>query len=156
MKKILLALCILGATISPLTAQLTSSEKLYAGLEGADGVTILSLSKDIIDLVDMVVDEESKQVSGPLQKVKLMVCRKDKAASSIKAVVRTLNGRPFKEIKDSEFDEDNKVFVIRSGKKIKECHVVNYNEENLFMLSFYGDFKVEDIDKMVSKADNMR
>ncbi|WP_016775624.1 DUF4252 domain-containing protein [Anaerophaga thermohalophila] len=157
MKQILFLtwVCLLAFPVAK--AQLSTSEKLYAQLDGASGVTIVSLSKDVIDLVDMVVDdEESKQVTGPLEKVKLMICEKDKAASSVGAIVKTLNGRPFKEIEDDDMDEESKVFVVRSGKKIKECHVVNNDDDALFMLSFYGDFRVEDIDKMVAEADDMR
>ena len=157
MKKILLILVVSLVTIPVLRAQLSASEKLYAKLEGAEGVTILSLSKDIIDLVDFAVDDETKQVTGPLQKVKLMICKKEDPSSIIGSVLKTVTGRPYKEVKDHHTEEnDSQVFVLHSGKRIKECHIINHDDGDLFMLSFYGDFTVEDIDKMKTKAVDLR
>ena len=157
MKKILLIITVLLVAAPALRAQLSASEKLYAGLEGAEGVTILTLSQDIIDLVDMTVDEETKQVTGPLQKVKLMICNEANGSSAIGSVLKTMRSRPYKEIAEEDIeDTDSRVFVLRSGKRIKECHIIDHNEGKLIMLSFYGYFKVEDIDKFKQKADDIR
>lgn len=147
-----IAVCI--AVIS-VTAQSSPSEKLYASLDGAKGITIVSLSKEIINMVDMIVDEDdSKEITGPLEKVKLMSCKKEKAPSSIDALLRTFKERPFDLVEEG--NDDAEIFIIRSGRKIKECHIVSEDDESLFLLSFYGNFKVEDIDKMANKANRMR
>ncbi len=148
-----IAVCI--STIG-IIAQNSTSDKLYASLDGSEGITIVSLSKDIINMVDMVVNEDdSKEITGSLEKVKFMICKKEKASSSIDAIMQTFNKRPFNLVEEKE-DNDAEIFIIRSGRKIKECHVVNDGDERIFVLSFYGDFKVEDIDKMANKADGMR
>ncbi|PWE00457.1 DUF4252 domain-containing protein [Marinilabilia rubra] len=136
------------------SGQASASDKLYLQLEGADGVTIMSLSKDIIDMVDMVVDDnESKQVTGPLEKIKMMICNEDEGKEAINAVINTFEKRPFAEVEDE--DNDERVFIIRKGRKIKECHIVGDKGEGLILLSFYGDFKIEDIDELVDKAEEI-
>ncbi len=137
------------------TGQTSVSDKLYMHLEGADGVTIMSLSKDIIDMVDMFIDdEESKQVTGPLKKVKMLICNEESDAT-IREVTNTLGKHPFTEIKDKE-DDDSRIFVIRKGRKVEECHILADGDNTLVMLSFYGNFKIEDVAKLANKAEKMR
>jgi hypothetical protein len=76
-----------------------------------------------------------------------------RTSSSVEAIMETFAKRPFDLVED---DDDAEVFIIRSGRKIKECHVVSNRNDRLFVLSFYGDFKIEDIDEMVNKADHIR
>lgn len=155
MKTLLITMVAL-VVMSVATGQQSSSDKLYANLDGAKGVTIVSLSKDIINIVDMVVDEDSKNVTGPLEKVKMMICQQEAKPSSREALIKTLSSRPFKKVEDDDNDEDSDIFIIRSGRKIKECHILHQGNNRLFLLSFYGDFRVSDIDKMANKAENMR
>jgi hypothetical protein len=132
------------------------SDKLYMQLDGANGVTIMSFSKDIIDVVDMFIDdEESRQVSGPLKKVKMLIC-KEESAATIREVTNTFEKRPFTEIEKKEGDDDSRIFVIRKGRKIEECHILADGDNTLVMLSFYGTFRIEDIDKLTNKAEEMR
>jgi hypothetical protein len=157
MKKTILLVFVALITEIVAMGQNSPSDKLYMQLEGANGVTIMSLSKDIIDVVDLVVDDEdSKQVTGPLKKVKMLICKREDGEDSFNAILDTLKKRPFTEIEDDDQDEDDKIFVIRSGRKVKECHIVSNSEEGLFMLSFYGSFRVDDIDKMIDKANNIK
>jgi len=138
------------------SGQISDSDKLYLQLEGVEGVTIMSLSKDIIDMVDMVVDDdESKQVTGPLKKVKMMLCSEEEGSEAIDAVIQTFEKRPFDEVEDDEEENDGRVFIIRKGRKIKECHILGNKGDGLILLSFYGDFKIEDLDKLVDKAESI-
>lgn len=138
------------------TSQNSASDKLYTTLEGTEGVTIMSLSKDIIDMVDMFVDnEESRQISGPMKKVKMLIC-KDNNLSLIKEVTNTFEKRPFTEIEDQDGDDHSRIFVISKGPKVNECHIIANGTDALLLLSFYGDFKIEDIGKLANKAGKMR
>ena len=149
---------IMAIALLPVIAegQNSVSDKLYMQLEGADGITILSLSKDIIDMVDLFVDDkDSRQVTGPLKKVKMLICEEGET-STVREVIKTFGKRPFTEIEDEEGDDDSRIFVIRKGRKIEECHILANGDNNLVMLSFYGDFKIEDIEKLSNKAEEIR
>lgn len=149
----ILAMAFLSAVA---TGQNSVSDKLYMQIEGAEGVTIMSFSRDIIDMVDMFIeDEESRQVSGPLKKVKMLIC-KEESATTISEVTNTFEKRPFTEIEDKEGNDDSRIFVIRKGRKIEECHILADGDNTLVLLSFYGDFRIEDIDKLTNKAKEMR
>lgn len=157
MKTIFLVVIIAWFSAMTASGQTSASDKLYLQLEGTDGVTIMSLSKDIIDMVDVVLDDdESKQVTGPLEKVKMMICREENGGEAIDAVIGAFEKRPFDEIEDADHDDDGRVFVVRKGRRIKECHIVGDNQDGMLLLSFYGDFKIDDIDKLVDKAEEIK
>ena len=52
---------------------------------------------------------------------------------------------------DDEPDNDAEIWLLGGKKKFTECHVFvrNENKEGMqFVVSFYGDFTVSDIDKL--------
>ena len=133
--------------------QTSASDKLYLQLEGADGITIMSLSKDLIDMVDLMVDDDdSKHVTGPLKKIKMMICSEDNDEKITNAIIQTFEKSPFQEIEKEEDPNDGRIFILRRGRKIKECHVLSGHSEGMILLSFYGNFNIEDIDKLTEKA----
>ncbi|WP_010664784.1 DUF4252 domain-containing protein [Marinilabilia salmonicolor] len=139
-----------------LAGQNSPSDKLYAQLDGAEGITILSFSQNAIELANIFVDEdENREVSGELRKVKMMICKgpDDKISRD---VVRTFEKHPFSEIEDEDHDNDGRIFVIRNGRKVKECHLLSKEDETLIVFSFYGDFKIEDINDLTNKASEMK
>jgi len=152
-------LTLLAVLLSAITVigQNSASDKLYTQLDGADGVTILSFSQNAIELTDMFVDEDnSREVTGELKKVKLMIC-KEAEDKTIREVIKTFEKQPFTEVEEEKEHKDNsRVFVIRNGRKVKECHIVTNDKESLLVFSFYGDFRIEDIDDLANKADNMK
>ncbi len=155
MKTTITTLIILMTMTFAANAQ-SASDQLYMQLEGAEGVTILSLSKDIIDVVDLVVDDEdSKEVTGPMKKIKMMVCQKE-SGKVMNDVIKTFEKNPFKEVEEKDPDDDGRIFVIRNGRKVKECHIVADGDDALIVFSFYGDFRVEDIDNLAEKAEDMK
>ena len=155
MKTTITTLIILMTMTFAANAQ-SASDQLYMQLEGAEGVTILSLSKDIIDVVDLVVDDEdSKEVTGPMKKIKMMVCQKENG-KVMNDVIKTFEKNPFKEVEEKDPDDDGRIFVIRNGRKVKECHIVADGDDALIVFSFYGDFRVEDIDNLAEKAEDMK
>lgn len=156
MKTVLLITIIAWFSAMTVSGQTSASDKLYLQLEGTKGVTTMSLSNAFIDMIDMVVDDdESKQVTGPLKKVKMMICNEEEGEDAIRAVIDTFEKKPFDEVEDTDAEGDGRVFVIRNGRKIKECHIVGDKGDGLILLSFYGDFKIEDIDKLVDKAEDI-
>lgn len=150
----LLAVLFSGITV---IAQNSASDKLYSQLDGADGITILSFSQNAIELTNMFIDDEnSREVNGELKKVKLLIC-KEAEDKTIREIFKTFEKNPFTEVEEErEHKDDSRVFVIRKGRKVKECHIVANDKESLLLFSFYGDFRIEDIDDLANKADNMK
>ncbi|WP_291856798.1 DUF4252 domain-containing protein [Marinilabilia sp.] len=156
-RKVLLTLLVVLYSVITVTAQNSASEKLYTQLDGANGVTILSFSQNAIELTNMFVDEDNeREVNGELKKVKLMIC-KEAEDKTIREVIKTFEKHPFSEVEEEkEHKDDSRVFVIRNGRKVKECHIVANDKESLLVFSFYGDFRIEGIDDLANKADNLK
>ncbi|MGM0376974.1 MAG: DUF4252 domain-containing protein [Bacteroidota bacterium] len=135
-------------------AQKSASDRLYSKLEGADGVMIISIPKDIFSTLEMIFDEDDeKELMGRVERLRLMVCRKETAGSSVGEIRKTFARKPFERAHYEGTKGD--VFVVRSGRKRTECHIMNTNQKRLFVLSFYGDFRSSDIEKMINEADDV-
>ena len=135
-------------------AQKSASDRLYSKLDGADGVMLISIPKDIFGTLEMIVDEDDeKELAARLERLRLMVCRKETAGSSVEMIRKTFSRKPFERAEHEGTNEE--VFVVRSGKKLSECHVMNSNQKRLFILSFYGDFRSSDVEKLINEAKDM-
>ena len=54
---------------------------------------------------------------------------------------------------EGEGDNDAEIWLLGRKKKFKECHIFTKSENNdqlRFVVSFYGDFEVNDIDELKS------
>jgi len=135
-------------------AQKSASDRLYSKLEGADGVMLISIPKEIFGTLEMVVDDDDeKELAGRLERLRVMVCGIETAGSSVNVIKRTFSRKPFERAKHE--GTNGEVFVVRSGKKLTECHVMNTNRKRLFVLSFYGDFRSSDVEKLINEANEM-
>lgn len=135
-------------------AQESASDRLYSKLDGADGVMMISIPKDIFGTLEVIVEEDDeKDLMGRIERLRLMVCRKETAASSVDEIRKAFARKPFERAEHEGAKEG--VYVIRSGSKISECHVMNTNQKSLFVLSFYGDFRSSDIEKMINEAEDV-
>jgi hypothetical protein len=146
-------------------SQSSPSDKLFRGLEGKDGVTILSFSKSMLDFVDMDFDDDEK-ITGDLDKIKILIYNASDVKDHIdlrKDALKMLSGR-YKKVKPGDIDKDASdkddyvdIMVLRNGKKIKECHVIVADEDgggSGLIISFFGNFKVEDLKDLANKAEN--
>ena len=164
MKTTILFLVFLLAGVT-LPAQSSPSDRLFNELDGKDGVTLLSFSKSMLDFVNMDFDDDEK-ITGDLDKIKILIYN----ASDVKKpfnlrndALKYLSGR-YKKVKPSDIDkdtddEDNDVdiMVLRSGKRVKECHVIVADEDgdgSGLIISFFGNFKVDDLKELADKAEN--
>ncbi len=134
-------------------SQSNATEKMYDYLKKQEGVSLLSFSKDMIDMVDLNLDDESirKKVTGPLTEVRLAICKGTSNTAGIK-VAEFLNQSPFQFIDIEEEKGELKVFVNRKGKVVKECHITIPSADNFIMVSFFGDFKIEDLNQLKQSA----
>ena len=133
----------------------SKSNKLYDVFSGKDGVSNFSFSKNMIDAIDIDLgdDGDEKSVSGDLHQVRFMSYNPKKGDLSgsdfTKKAIGYLPKSAYKKYEGEDDDNDAEIWLLGKRKKYTECHVFTKNEgENSmrFVVSFYGDFTVNDID----------
>ncbi len=141
------------------------SDKFFQNMDGKEGVTILSFSKSMLDFVNMDLDDS--EITGDLDKIKIMIYNAsdiDNPMDLRKQASKYLSGR-YKDVKPSDIDEDADddaddnvdIRVLRSGNRVKECHVIITDDDDIkdggLIISFFGNFKVDDIKDLAEKAE---
>jgi hypothetical protein len=153
---IIFALAFLLATL--LTAAQSKSDKIYDAFSGKEGVTNFTFSKDMIDAIDIDLgdDGDEKTVTGDLYKIKFLSYNPEKGSLSgnefTKKAIAMLPGQ-YNKYEDDE-DDDAEIWLLGKKKKYTECHVFTRGEgnSNRFIVSFYGDFNVNDIEDLKEKG----
>lgn len=153
MKK-LIVLIVFAFIITLGFGQSSASERMYAQLKGSSGVSLLTLSKDMIDMVDLNIDGDTdgKKVTGPLREIRVAICKDSLDRSTIPLINGFLNKSPFNEVDLEDEEGDLRVFVNRKGRTIEECHVAIPGDNGLILVSFFGEFRVEDVDNLREAA----
>ena len=130
------------------------SYRIFDEYSNHDGFTYLAFSKSMIDAVDLKLDEENKKITGDLNEIRILIFNREKSnipESLSKVIAGKFNNLHYRKVEPkNQGDDDNVEFWIDGdSKKVKECHViVNEKHDNRFscLVSFYGNFKVEDLD----------
>ena len=148
---------LLAIVLSSLTGWGQSrSYHIYDEYSNKEGFTYFAFSKAMIDFVNMTLDEENKKVTGDLNEIRVLVLNKEKSSIG-GSLPNVLSGKleklDYKKVKpkNSDNSDDVEFWIEGDGKKVKECHViVKDKEDSQFscMVSFYGNFKVEDLESL--------
>lgn len=153
-----------------LNAQTRPSDKLFEKMALKPGISLLSFSKGMLDAVNMNFDDdnddvpESHNVTGDLHEIKVMIYTAPEEETPIdfrKEILRYLPVGTFKVIEPDEhdihYDEGScDIRVHKNGRKINECHILFKGETNGMLLSFFGDFRVEDVKALAEKAEDYK
>ncbi len=135
----------------------SKSDKMYDTFQNKDGITSFSFTKNMLDAIDIDLgeDNDERNVTGDLHKVRFMSYNPEKGALSgsdfIKKAIAMLPASYKKYEEKDDDDSDADIWLLGKRKKYTECHVFINNdniEGNRFVVSFYGDFTVNDIDKL--------
>jgi hypothetical protein len=147
---------ILGLLLAALlTSAQNNADKIYNYFDGKDGVSSFTFSKNMTDAfnIDLGDDGEEQKVTGDLQKIRLMSYNPRNGDMSGESFVRkavSMLPSQYKKYEGEDNDDDNaEIWLLGKGKKYTECHVFirNENEDsNVFVVSFYGDFTVNDLE----------
>jgi hypothetical protein len=139
----------------------SKSDKMYDVFSGKDGASNFSFSKNMIDAIDfdLVEDDDEKNVTGDLHQISFMSYNPEKGSLSGSEFTKKAIGllpASYKKL-DTEEDDgtDAEIWLLGKRKKFKECHVFIKNEEEeqmRFVVSFYGDFTVNDIENLKSRG----
>ena len=163
MKTIIAIFFALGVFLASLvTSAQSKSDKMYNTFDNKEGVTSLSFSKNMVDVVDIDLDDEidENNVTGDLKEVRFMSYNPKKGEISGSEFTKKAIGLlPKSAYKKYEGDEDNDLEIWLSGrkKKFKECHVFthsNKDDQLRFVVSFYGKFTVNDIEDLKNSGRN--
>ncbi len=154
---IIFALAFLLASL--LAGAQSKSDKMYDLFSGRDGVTNFTFSKNMIDAIDIDLDgnHEERNVTGDLHQIRFLSYNPGKgklsASEFTKKAVAMLPAQ-YKKYQENE-DDDAEIWLLGKKKKFTECHVFTKGENNKnfrIIVSFYGDFTVNDIDKLCEKG----
>ena len=145
-------LILLVLAINTLSAQ-SRSYSIYDQFAQRDGFTTLSFSKAMIDMVNLNIDEENKKITGDLTEVRILFSDKEKN-KDLGAINKLFSEKfeklKYRRIEPSEIKgtDDVEFWIEGNAKIVKECHVIvcsSDNKEFSCLVSFYGNFKVEDL-----------
>ncbi|MBR8535090.1 DUF4252 domain-containing protein [Carboxylicivirga sediminis] len=144
-------------------AQSRPSDKLFEKMALKPGVTMMSFSKEMLDAVNLNFDDdegdEESNVTGDLHEVKLIIYTAPENEEPMAFRETTLGYLPlsrYDKVEDDDPDEDVDIRVLRKGKKVSECHVLFQGETNGVLLSFFGNFKIDEVDKLAEKMDSYK
>lgn len=140
---------------SLLSSAQSKADKIYDTFDNEDGVTSFTFTKDMTDAfnIDLGEDDEEKNVTGDLHKIRFMSYNPEKGSWSgdefLKKAVSMLPSQYKKYVDEDDEDSDTEIWLLGKKKKYTECHVFVNNENhegNRFIVSFYGDFTVNDLE----------
>ena len=151
----------LGILVAILISTLTGSSqsrsyRIFDEFSNHEGFSYLAFSKSMIDAVNLNLDDENKKITGDLNEIRILILNREKSnlgGSLAKTLSEKFNKLNYRQVepKDSKDNDDVEFWVEGDSKKIKECHVIiKDNKDNQFscLVSFYGNFKVEDLDRL--------
>lgn len=157
-------LVILTITLVCVVTAQSKSDKLYEAFADQDGVTNLSFSKNMIDAINIDLGDEGNErnVTGDLHQIRLLSYNSQKGnltASDFYKKAIGLLPSGYKKYEDPDDGESNiEIWLLGKKKKFSECHLFIKNEKDdqmCFVVSFYGDFKVDDLDRLKKTGENI-
>jgi len=160
--KHLLSLALIIAVSFSLKAQDRPSDKLFEKMALKQGITMMSFSKEMLDAVNLNFDDDDNDesnVTGDLYEVKLIIYKapeNEEPMAFRETTLRYLPLNKYKKVEDDDADDDVDIRILRKGRKVSECHVLFQGEINGVLLSFFGDFKIEDVDELAEKVDSYK
>lgn len=136
-----------------LSAQ-SKSDRIYDTFAGKPGITNFSFTKNMIDAIDIDLgdDGNERNVTGDLKEIRFLSYNPEKGRLSGQEFTEkaiSMLPRAYKKYEDEDENSDTEILLLGSKKKYKECHLFVKNgngKGNQFIVSFYGDFKVDDLE----------
>ncbi len=157
MKTITTILSAVILLISQMGVAQSKSDKMYDAFANKDGISSFTFSKNMIDAINLDLGEngDEKTVTGDLHQIRFMSYNPEKGSiSGNEFIERTIGYLPksaYNKYEGDEQDSDTEIWLMGGKKKFQECHVFLRNEDEKqmkFVVSFYGDFTVNDLEKL--------
>lgn len=149
MKTLILAFVLL-VTATSLNAQ-SKSDKLYDTFQNKPGVTYFAINKSMESAFNISLDNIEKTVDGDLQEIRFMTYNPQKGQLGVKEFCRkSSNLLPAAcELVETDNGDHARIWMYGNKRKATEFHVLVSGDESTdlcFWISFYGDFKLNDLD----------
>ena len=151
----------LGILVAIIVTTLTGSAqsksyRIFDEFANHDGFTYMAFSKSMIDAVDLKLDDENKKITGDLNEIRILVLNREKSnlgGSLPKTIADKFDKLNYRKVepKDKSDSDDVEFWIEGDSKKVRECHVIvtdSKDKQFSCLVSFYGNFKVEDLDKL--------
>jgi hypothetical protein len=135
----------------------SKSDKMYDAFANKDGISSFTFSKNMIDAINLDLGEsgDEKTVTGDLHQIRFMSYNPEKGDLSgpqfHEKAIGFLPKSAYHKFEDDDSDNDAEIWLMGGKKKFQECHVFVRNEQDdqmQFVVSFYGDFTVNDLEKL--------
>jgi hypothetical protein len=134
----------------------TKSQEIYDRYAREAGFTSFSFSKSMIDAMNMNLDEEGKKITGDFQECRILIynSEKGKIKNFYHEVSHELGALHYEQVhpKGEKSDEEAQFWIEGKGNRVSECHIIFSDKGNShnssILVSFYGNFKVEDLNKL--------
>ncbi len=160
MKTIKIIVASIFITASIFANAQSKSDKMYDAFSGNDGISSFSFSKSMIDAIDLDLgDDDEKNVTGDLHRIRFMSYNPEKGNLTGSDFIKKATGllpAQYNKFEDaSDDDEDVEIWLLGKKKKFTECHVFvknDYDDQMRFVVSFYGDFTVTDLENLREKG----
>ena len=157
MKTITTILSTVILLVSQMVVAQSKSDKMYDTFANKDGISNFSFSKNMIDAINLDLGEngQEKQVTGDLHQIRFMSYNPEKGDLSggdfIEKAIGYLPKSAYDKYEDEDADNNTEIWLMGGKKKFQECHVFVKNKQDnqmQFVVSFYGDFTVSDLEKL--------
>lgn len=156
MKKVAIVLMVI---LFPVLIQAqTKAEKLHEKYSKLDEFSSFSFSGNFLKNLDFDVDEDEveKNITGDCDGIKLLSYKHENADKSkfMRLIVSELSSGKYKEVlKDVEKDDDSDevhFYALGKKKRFSEFHLVHCNENRVSLVSFFGDFHIDELKTLSS------
>jgi hypothetical protein len=150
-------LVILVAFALPLLSQAqTKGEKLHAKYSNLDGFNSFSFAGSFLKNLDFDVDEDEleKNITGDCKNIKFLSFKHETGdESKFKKIVKSQlsKGNSYKEVLTDRDEDSDEVYFYAKGiskKRFSEFHILHYNEHRTSLISFFGDFHVDELETL--------
>lgn len=157
MKTITTVLSAVLLFLSQILGAQSKSDKMYNAFSSNNAITSFTFSKNMIDAIDIDLGEngDEKNVTGDLHQIRFMSYNPEKGELSGSEFLEQAKGYlpkiSYKKFEDDNEDTNAEIWLMGGKKNFQECHVFVRNEDENqlhFVVSFYGDFTVNDLEKL--------
>lgn len=126
------------------------ASRIYSLLDEKYDAFSLSLSKEMIDFFDLDIDMNGKEkwVTGDFTKGKMMTISSEEVKAKTICTLFSDEKYEMVDIEDELEKEDSDsdevyLFIQRKGKNISQAHFIVESDENVILLSIYGNMQVK-------------
>ncbi len=136
----------------------SKSQKIYDQYPKEVGFTYLTFSKSMIDALNLNMDEEGKKITGDFLECRILIYNAENGNLKhfSEDVSKELSSLHYEQVhpKDEKPTDDAEFWIEGKGNRVTECHIIlgnkdkGNNKNSSLLISFYGNFKVEDLNKL--------